>query len=385
MSEGGATVGDAGAGPSGMLAAVMHGRGDLRVERREVPRPGPGELLLEVGTAGLCGTDAGEYSHGPAMFPIDARHPVTGHEGPMAIGHEFSGRVADVGPGVDRSWIGRDVASCGAVACGVCWQCRQGRTNLCVDYSGVGLHRDGALAEYVVTPLENCSPVDALGLPPDAAALGQPMSIAVHARDRGRPRPGDRVVVIGVGGIGAFLVYALAATGIDVVAVDASAERLALATRLGARAVLPAEGIGADHLRAALGGPAAVVYEATGRPDALALALETLPGGGRLVVVGLHKRAAEIDLRRLTLSELEVIGTNAMVKAQDFDEALRLVASRAEGWADVAPWVLPLTEVAESLAALASGGSAAVKVLVDPHIAQRRVADTRPRPTRNPA
>lgn len=361
-----------------MRAAVLHGRSDLRVENARVPAPAAGEVLLAVGTVGLCGTDASEYLHGPRMFPVEDRHPVTGHHGPMTIGHEYAGRVVAVGDGVDRAWIGRDVASCGAVSCGHCWQCARGRTNLCTAYAGVGLHRPGALAEYVVTPLQNCAPVDVLGLPPDAAALGQPMSIAVHARDRGRLSAGERAVVLGAGGIGAFLVHAIVAVGIDVVALDASSERLALATRLGARAVLDATTCTAAEVVAALGGPPHVVYESSGRPAALALALDLLPPGGRLVSVGIQAEPVSLDLRRWTLSELELIGTNAMVCGSDFDEALDLVASRAEGWGDVSPDVIPLEDVAEHLTLLGTGRSPAVKVLVDPRAIRRRPADTRP-------
>jgi (R,R)-butanediol dehydrogenase / meso-butanediol dehydrogenase / diacetyl reductase len=361
-----------------MRAAVLHGRGDLRVEAAPVPEPAPGEVLLAVGTVGLCGTDASEYLHGPRMFPVEARHPVTGHEGPMTIGHEFSGRVVAAGPGVDPAWVGREVASCGAVSCGRCWQCARGRTNLCISYSGVGLHRPGALAEYVATPLQNCSAVDVLGLPPDAAALGQPMSIAVHARDRGRLSPGERAVVLGAGGIGAFLVHAIAAQGSDVVALDTSAERLALASRLGARAVLDPTRCSTDDVLTELGGPPHVVYEASGRPQGLEFALELLPSGGRLVSVGIQAEPVTLDLRRWTLTELELIGTNAMVRGTDFDEALRLVASRAEGWDDVAPEVVPLEDVAEQLSLLGTGRAAAVKVLVDPRARERRRAATRP-------
>jgi (R,R)-butanediol dehydrogenase/meso-butanediol dehydrogenase/diacetyl reductase len=360
---------------------VLHGRGDLRVETLPVPRPGPGEVLLAVGTAGLCGTDASEYGRGPRMFPIEARHPVTGHLGPMVIGHEFGGRVVSVGAGVDPSWLDHEVASCGAVSCGRCEWCSRGRTNLCVSYSAVGLHRPGALAEYVVTPVANCVPVDGRGLPADAAALGQPMSIAVHARRRGRVQPGERVVVLGVGGIGAFLVHAIAAAGGRVVAVDALPQRLTLAHRLGADSALLAASTTADHIEQALGGTAHVIFEATGRAEALTLAVELLAPGGRLVQVGLHSAPATVDLRRLSLTELEIIGTNAMVRATDFEEALDLVAARKEGWADVAPIALSLDEVAtDGLAAIGAGRAEMVKLLVDPRASRRRATETTPRP-----
>ncbi|MFS8522743.1 MAG: alcohol dehydrogenase catalytic domain-containing protein, partial [Micromonosporaceae bacterium] len=223
-----------------MRAAVLHGRHDLRIEEVPVPRPGPGEVVLRVRAVGLCGTDAAEYAHGPAMFPIQTRHPVTGHVGPMVIGHEFAGEVVEVGEGVDPAWTGRLLASCGSLFCGDCRQCRRGRTNLCDRYAAVGLHRHGAAAQLVAVPLASCEPADERGLPPDAAALGQPMSIAVHAARRGRLAGGERVVLFGAGGIGAFLTYVLARRGVTLAVVDPDPARRDLATRLGADAVAAA-------------------------------------------------------------------------------------------------------------------------------------------------
>jgi len=306
------------------------------------------------------------------------QHRVTGHHGPMVIGHEFSGTVVEIGDGVDPSWQGRRVASFGAVSCGTCPPCRAGRTNLCVSYHAVGLHRDGALAAYVATPTSNVATVDDHGLTPDAAALGQPMSIAVHARNRGRVRPDDKVVLLGVGGIGAFIVHAVSALGCPVVAIDAAPERLALAHRLGASATLTPEQVSPDAVADLLDGPPSVVMEATGRAAALSAAAGLTPPGGRLVAVGIHDAPREVDMRRLTLSELELIGSNAMVRT-DFDEALKLLAERNEGWDDIASTVLTLDQVpADGLGAIAAGRAPSVKVLVDPTAALPRPAETRP-------
>jgi (R,R)-butanediol dehydrogenase/meso-butanediol dehydrogenase/diacetyl reductase len=364
-----------------MRAALLHGRHDLRVESVPVPRPGPGELLLRVATVGLCGTDAAEYAHGPSMMPVTTAHPVTGHRGPMVIGHEFAGEVAEVGPGVDPALRGRLVSSCGAISCGRCWQCRRGRTNLCDSYAAVGLHRDGAAAEYVAVPEASCLPADELGLPPDAAALAQPMSIAVHARRRGRVADGERVLLLGAGGIGAFLTYVLARAGVRVLVMDPDPARRRLASALGAHAVTGPDGTAPAEL---LDGPPHAVFEASGTAPGLRSALAALPTGGRLVVVGMQKEPATLDLRTAALREHEIIGTNAMTREPDFPEALRLVASRPEGWADIAPSALPLEEIVTGgLDALAAGRAPAVKVLVDPVSTRSRATDTVPRPTRS--
>jgi (R,R)-butanediol dehydrogenase / meso-butanediol dehydrogenase / diacetyl reductase len=364
----------------GMRAAVYHGRRDVRVETVPRPEPGPGEVLLRVLAVGICGTDAGEWAHGPAQFPVQRRHPATGHLGPLVIGHEFAGRVVAVGDGVDPGWLDRLVASSGAVACRRCWQCRRGRTNLCVDYAGVGLHRDGALAQYVATPVANCEAVDDLELTPDAAALAQPMAIAVHARSRGRVQPGERALVLGAGGIGAMLVYALARQGVDVTVADPDPSRIELARRLGAHRVAPTGGP-PEGVLAAMEGPPHVAFEATGIGAVTLRALEVLPKGGRLVQVGMQPEPVPVDLRRLALTELEIIGTNALVHETDLPAAVRLVAERAEGWADVAPVAIPLDAlVSEGLEPLAGGRSGAIKTLVDPWATEARPTRTTVRP-----
>jgi len=360
-----------------MRAAVLHGKGDLRVAEVPVPRPGDGEVLLRVRAVGLCGTDAAEYAHGPMMMPVATRHPVTGHHGPMVIGHEFAGEVVEVGPGVDRAWTGRLLASCGVIFCGDCGACRAGRTNHCRTYAAVGLHRDGAAAEFVAAPLSSCEPADSRALPPDAAALGQPMSIAVHATQRARLAGGERVVMFGAGGIGAFLAYVLARRGAQLLVVDPDESRRHLAAALGAAALArPGDDLAPADL---LGGEPEVVFECSGTEAGLAAALSVLPAGARLVVVGMQKRPVAIDLRRATIRENEIIGTNGMARTPDFSDALDLVAARTQGWADVAPLALPLDEIATgALAPMAAGAAPAVKVLVDPAATRRRPSQTVP-------
>ena len=131
-----------------MRAAVYHGRGDVRVQDVPVPAISEDEILLEVTAVGICGTDAHEYAHGPTMFPIDAPHPVTGHSGPMIPGHEFAGRVAALGAGVDGLGVGDRVATGAGISCGECFPCRRGRSNLCRRYATLGLQRNGGLARF---------------------------------------------------------------------------------------------------------------------------------------------------------------------------------------------------------------------------------------------
>jgi (R,R)-butanediol dehydrogenase/meso-butanediol dehydrogenase/diacetyl reductase len=356
-----------------MRAAVYHGAGDIRVETVPDPAPAAGELLLEIHAAGVCGTDVGEFMHGPASYAV-AGHPVTGHRGPIIPGHELAGRVVARGPGVDGFREGAVVASGAGVSCGDCFQCRAGRTNLCRRYWTVGLHRDGALAQFCAVPAATCIDVSAYELDEETAALAQPMAIAVHSMRRGRLEPGGDAVVIGAGGIGAFLAFAAADLGARVSVVDLSPERLGLARELGAEELIrPEPGVTLRDALTERGIEHPVIYEASGSARALEAAIDALPQGSRLVVIGLQAEPRPIDLRRLTLDEVEYIGTNAHAVGVDLPEALRLLSERHSRWSDVAPVVLPLEELASgALEPMAAGTSAAVKTLIDPWAAAAR-------------
>jgi (R,R)-butanediol dehydrogenase/meso-butanediol dehydrogenase/diacetyl reductase len=348
-------------------AAVYHGPGDIRIEDVSDPAPGPGELLLEPHAVGICGTDAAEYVYGPKQYAL-AGHPVTGHRGPLIPGHEFSGRVVGVGPGAEAFRLGAVVASGAGISCGECFQCVAGRTNLCVRYATVGLQRNGALGQLCTVPAAICLDIEPFGLDEETAALAQPMAIGVHALRRGGVSPGEDVLVIGCGGIGAFLTFALCQAGARVAVVEQSAERLELAQALGAAELIePVEGGTLLEQLHERGVRPRVIYEATGSERAFAEAVDAALPGGRLVAVGVQAGKRPVDLRRLTLQEVELIGTNAHVCGDDLPEALRLLAARTGGWADVAPTVLPLSElVSDGLGPMTEGRSTRIKTLVDP-------------------
>lgn len=362
--------------PTSMRAAVYYGARDLRIEDRAVPVPAAGELLLRVGVVGVCGTDSGEWDHGPTQIPLAARHPASGHRGPMALGHEFSGTVVAVGERVDPAWMGLRVASCGAAPCGDCAACLRGESNLCRSYAGVGLHREGALAGYVATPVASSVSIEGLGISLDEAALCQPMGIAVHNVRRAGDVADQLTLVLGVGGIGAFLVFALKAAGATVIAADLSAERLTIAAAMGADTLIRTNGDAADAelLATAVGDrELRVVFEVSGTAGGLATSLAVAPAGARIVAVGIQHRPAAIDLGRLTIAEKSIIGTNALVREIDFPRAVELISSRPGGWSAIAPEVLPLTDLVEgALRPMSEGRPPAVKTLIDPWATIRR-------------
>src|SRR4051794_9084875 len=208
-----------------MRAAVFHGPRDVRIE--DVPEPGApaaGEVVLEVLRAAICGTDASEWDHGPILCRPG-----------VVLGHEFVGRVARVGGDVSTLGVGDRVVSGAGISCGRCSWCRRGRTNLCAEYRTLGLQVDGGLAELVASPASICRLVpDACS--DDGAAMAQPLAVAFHALSRVNVAPGESVAVVGVGGIGSFVVAGAArrAAGGRVVAIDVDTDRLQTATDLGA-------------------------------------------------------------------------------------------------------------------------------------------------------
>jgi (R,R)-butanediol dehydrogenase/meso-butanediol dehydrogenase/diacetyl reductase len=363
-----------------MRAAVYHGARDLRIEEVPRPRPAPGEVLVRVHANGICGTDASEYL-GAQMYPLHARHGLTGHHGPMIPGHEFAGRIAEIGDGVDGFTEGEPVVTGSALWCGVCRQCRAGRTSICVQYATVGLHRDGGLAEFVRVPAHIVFRAAPFGLSDDAAVLTQPMAIAVHALRRGRPRAGEHVLVLGAGGIGAFLTFALAQHGAHVVAADLSESRLAVARRLGASETVRAGDAGAlSAALAEIGFMPTLVYEVTGTDAGMAAAIAAVDAGGRLVTVGIAKHPIEVDARRVTTKELEIVGTNALIGRDDVPEAAHLLARDPAAWQDVAPVAIPLERIVEDgIVPMLEGRAAQIKLLVDPWTrATRPTAMTNP-------
>ncbi len=347
---------------TGMRAAVLHAVGDLRIEERPIPEPGPGEALVRVTVCGVCGTDAVEYSRGLLSTP------------PVVLGHEFAGVVAALGEGVTAPPVGASVVCGAGISCGECKPCRAGRTNLCRRYRTAGLQVDGGLAGYVVVPAVILLDVTDSGLPADTLGLAQPMSIAVHVVRRSGLREGQDAVVVGVGGIGSFITFAAAATGARVIAVDQSADRVALAHALGAADALLADGVPLGARLRDLGVEPDVIFEVSGTAAGLAEVLDAALPGTVIVPVGVQKEPVAAPLGSWTLREYTVVGSVAHVFAVDMPEAVRLLGTRPD-WTDINSEVLPLDDLIDgALRPLQTGRAHQIKTLVDPWIDRARAA-----------
>ena len=347
-----------------MRAAVYHGDHDVRIEEVAMPVPSPGQVLLRVLRSGMCGTDATEWKAGPLTFPVHRVHPITGQTGPMVFGHEFVGEI--VTPVAGGRFAAGDVVASGAgVWCGECDRCLEGRTNLCRRYFTHGLNAPGGLAEYVAVAERTLVPVPA-GLALDAAGLAQPLAVGLHAARRSGANAGDRIVLIGAGAIGTFVLTGLKhLADVDVTVVDFPGRRLDRAARLGANRVLPAgDGVRDAVLAEIAPGGADVVVEASGAPGQLNNAIGLVRDGGTILQVGLPSRSPEVDVHALVMREITVRTTLAHVCGEDLAPALEILAT-TDLAAELLDSVRPLDDLAEQLERLATGGLEG-KVLFDP-------------------
>jgi 2-desacetyl-2-hydroxyethyl bacteriochlorophyllide A dehydrogenase len=339
-------------------AAVFHGPGDVRIETVADPaEPGPDEVVIEVLRAAICGTDASEWSHGPILCRPG-----------VVLGHEFVGRVARAGRDVTGLAVGDRVVSGAGISCGRCAWCRRRRTNLCAEYRTLGLQVDGGLAEYVTSPASICRLVPE-ACDDDAAAMSQPLAVALHAVARVAPQAADDVAVIGAGGIGSFIVAGAARRRVDgrVVAIDVDASRLDTAAALGADQVADATGRDLRELLLELsdGEGFDVVIEASGAPHAPAAAIAGTRRGGRVLLVGLHGAPRELELTPMIVREVDVVTTVAHVCDSDLPAALDLLATSDVAARTAGPRIPLAALVDEGLRPLAERRVSG-KVLVTP-------------------
>jgi len=274
-----------------MKALVLHGIGDLRYEQVPVPKIAPGEVLVRVVAAGICGSDL------PRVFEHGAYHY------PLIPGHEFSGVVVKCGHGVEFP-IGMSVVVKPLIPCGRCDFCRIGAFAQCVAYDYLGSRRDGGFAEYVAVPAENLVPLPA-GLSLCEAALTEPVAVALHALQQGDVHPGDSVAILGCGPIGMILAQWARIRGAGrIMLIDVDSPRLAMAQKLwlgdtcDARQQDPV-----DWVMGLTGGRGAdLVIEAAGVPRTVAQSILMARPLGRVVVLG--NPSGEVSLSRTTMSQI---------------------------------------------------------------------------------
>lgn len=253
-----------------MRAIVLHAPGDIRLEEREVPKAGPGQVLVRVASVGVCGSDL------PRMLIKGA------WKMPLITGHEFSGHIAELGENVEGWEQGELVAVAPLLPCNRCSQCLTGNFSRCRDYDYFGSRRDGAYAEYVAVPVQNLIKT-VQHVDPRAIAMTDPASIALHAIWKGGGiTAGQTGGVVGCGPIGLFVIQWMRMMGAsDVIAVDVSQDKLALARQAGASICALAEDFGQLQEKADL------VVEAVGFEASINNAATLAAPGGHVAFIGI--------------------------------------------------------------------------------------------------
>lgn len=266
-----------------MKVAAVIAPGQLGIQDVQQPVPGEFEALLEVERVGVCGSDL-------HFFPIAPESAV--------LGHEFVGRIVEVGSGVSRLEVGDRVCSIPCIGCGTCSQCLNDNPIQCeqVRLHGSGEPGMGAFGQFILVGENECFPLPE-DLPVETAALIEPLAVGLHLVERARIGLGDRIVVLGAGPIGLTVVLWARHMGvIDIMVSDPVASRRELAIRLGATlAVDPTQSELPEQAVQQWGELPAVVIECMGRPGRLDIAAELVTRDGRVILGGMLFEPEELN------------------------------------------------------------------------------------------
>lgn len=333
-----------------MRALVYTQPNEVRLQNRPYPEMAEGEVIIKIEAAGICGSDMHAYhGHDPRRNPG------------LVLGHEFAGTVVESRDG--SITVGDRVSGNPSITCGVCDKCLQGRSNLCSDRTMVGMTRPGAFAEYMSIPAASLIKLPG-DLQTDAAALTEPAATAVHAinlsqRALYRPLQEGRVLILGGGAIGMLAALLLRHYGVNqLVVVELNAKRgQSIRNHVGCDVL--------DTTKAALSESAYdLVLDCVGAAATRQAAFSAVRPGGAIVHIGLQDWASEIDMRKLTLGEITLMGAFIYTLA-DMRATVNLLCQGVFG--DLA-WVekRSLAEGATAFSDLHHGRTAAAKVLLKP-------------------
>jgi len=329
-----------------VLAAVLYGQEDLRLETVPDPTPAPGEVVIRVKTATTCGTDLKVWRRGGHAKMLNP---------PVPFGHEAAGEIVAIGAEVTGWQVGDRVVANNSAPCMQCFYCQRQEFSLCSNL----LFNNGTFAEYLKIPApivrHNLLPIPA-DLPDALASLTEPLACVLHGVARSHTRTGDQVIVLGDGAIGLMFVAVLAQQGAVVSLVGGSAQRLAIGQTLGAVRTVNyhhqpdltawaqqfTEGRGAD-----------IVIEATGVPSAWEQAIACARPGATVNLFGGCPRQTRIrvDTERLHYSELTLKGVFHNTPAH-VRQALALLASRTIAFEHLLSDTRPLTDLATVFTAM---------------------------------
>ena len=341
-----------------MRASCLHGIHDLRLEDLPRPTPGPGEVLLEVASVGVCGSDVHYYLEGRIGSQV-----VTA---PIIMGHEFSAWVAELGVGVEGLEIGQLVAVEPAIHCGECESCQHGHPNLCPNVRFCGTPPvDGVFAEYTVMPAENCFPLPP-GFGAAEGAMLEPLGVAIHAVDLAHLRPGYTVAVLGAGPIGLLTAAVAKASGASAIYVtEPLAYRRQFALDYVADAALNPDDtdVVVEIMRLTGGRGVDVAFEAAGAPETPQQAAAVARPGGKVIVAGIPAD----DTMTMNASTTRHKGlTIKLVRRMKhtYPRAIRLVQTGMVDVRSLVTHTFPLERIAEAFELVAAYDDGVLRAVI---------------------
>lgn len=335
-----------------MKAVVYLGKEEIVFKEVEKPKLNPGEVLIKVHSAGICGSDLGIYA---------GKHPRA--KAPLIMGHEFTGEVVEtLATGSDIK-VGDKVTVNPLISCGNCQPCQTGNAHVCKKLGLVGIDTDGGFAEYVKVDAAKVLklPKD---LPLDVACLVEPLAVCVHAVRKSSFKTGDIVAVLGGGPIGLLTAITARYAGASrVIISEVSESRRELAASLGFTVVDASQDPESEILSLTGGNGVDVVYEAAGVPSTAALATRLVKITGQIVIVGVFKEPAKIDLQAVNFREISLIGVRVYTP-RDYEVALDMLI-KDQGIGRVISHKLPLEQAREGIE-LMRGTGHSMKILLQP-------------------
>jgi (R,R)-butanediol dehydrogenase/meso-butanediol dehydrogenase/diacetyl reductase len=336
-----------------VVAAAYVGDKTIEVLRRPVPELRPGEVEIAPAFTGICGTDL-HVLHGA----MDARVTC-----PAVLGHEMSGTVSRVGPGVSGWSVADPVTVVPLVWDGTCPACLAGNSHICQNLNFIGIDSPGAMQQRWVVPAGTLLRLPA-DLQLDVAALVEPTAVAVHSVGRASLRAGESVLVVGGGPVGLLVALVARLGGADVRLTEVSGYRRRLAASFGIEVLDPfTDDIPAVVTDWTRGAGVSLCLEVSGAPAGITTAVDSLAVRGRLCVVAVHPVPREVNLQRFFWRELTLVGTRLYTRP-DWERAVAMISSGDIPARELISAVLPLGSAPDAFAALEAGGDV-MKVLVD--------------------
>lgn len=336
-----------------MQALLIDGVNFCRMAEVPDPRPGPGEVLVDVRHIGLCGSDLATFT---GLNPLVSL--------PRIPGHELGVVILEASPDVPPDYVsGKRAIVMPYTACGSCSACRGGRVNACRHNRTLGVQQDGGLSERFVLPYGKLILNDRLA--PRHLALVEPLSVGFHAVDRGRIADRDTVVVLGCGMIGMGAVIGAVARGARVIAVDFG-DKTRIARSYGAaHSIDPgSEDVTARVADLTDGHGADVVVEAVGLPATFTQAIDLACFAGRVVYIGYSKAPVSYETRFFNLKELDILGSRNALRS-DFDAVIAWMEARETPPDDLITRVFPFAQAADALPTWMRDRATTLKFLIE--------------------